>query len=91
MVWRKGQDNMQYCHYRVTDNDDERRTVDQLPLEEIAAAAADVLSGGAEMGQEELYRATANQLGYVRMTSNVRDYMKKGVSLGVRRGWLARG
>lgn len=88
IVWAKGQDPRQYLVYRVAQGDDGRRDLGELPLEEIVAAALDALDEEQPLEDEDLARAAAANLGFKRVTSNMVAQVKKGLSLGVRRGLL---
>ena len=90
IIWRRDQDPKNYCIYRTCDDDDRRRSVGELPLEELVAAAVDVLQDGGSLAQPDLVKAMTMKLGYKRVTSQMTDFVKKGISLGVRRSILER-
>lgn len=90
IIWRRDQDPKAYLVYRTCEDDGLRRSVNELPLEELVAAAADVLGGSELLSQSDLVKAIATRLGYKRVTAQMNDFVKKGVSLGVRRGVLER-
>ena len=90
IVWRKDQDPKTYFTYRVSADDSERRAANELPLEEIAAAACASLQHGGPLQQGDLVRATSSLLGYKRLTASVEDFVKKGITLAVRRGAISR-
>ncbi len=89
VVWAKNQEPRAYLIYRVAPTDDSRRDITEFPLEEIVAASLDVLAGSQPLEDEELARAISSSLGFKRVSSNMIVYLKKGLTLGVRRGLLA--
>jgi hypothetical protein len=89
VVWAKNQEPRAYLIYRVAPTDDSRRDITEFPLEEIVAASLDVLAGSQPLEDEELARAISSSLGFKRVSSNMIAYLKKGLTLGVRRGLLA--
>ena len=90
IVWRKDQDPKTFFTYRVSADDSERRAANELPLEEIAAAACASLQHDGPLQQGDLVRATSSLLGYKRLTASVEDFVKKGITLAVRRGAISR-
>lgn len=89
-MWRKDQDPKTFFTYRVSADDSERRAANELPLEEIAAAACASLQHDGPLQQGDLVRATSSLLGYKRLTASVEDFVKKGITLAVRRGAISR-
>jgi hypothetical protein len=91
IIWAKGQDPKAYLVYRPADPDDtSKRPADSIALEEIAAAAYDVVLNIGPMTQDDLVKATSVALGYRRTANIINDFMKRGISLATRRSLLVR-
>jgi hypothetical protein len=87
IVWRTDQDPRLLPTVRTADDAAEnRRDVDEIPLPEIAAAAAVVLSRAVGATLDDLGRDTARLLGFARLTDRVARRMRAGIDLLVARG-----
>ncbi len=84
IVWRRDQDPKTYLTYRVS-ADDEKRTFDQLPLEEVMAAVIAVLDEKGPSDLDDLVKDASLKLGYNRLTSAAKSFFKRGITLAVRR------
>ncbi len=85
IVWTREQDPKEYVLYRVPSGDAERRSFDEIPLEEIAAAALDHIEANGPCEREDLVKGTLHNLDYARLTPAAREYLQKGITLGIRR------
>jgi hypothetical protein len=70
----------QYEVYRIAKDEQDRRSAEDLPPEEIANAVKEVLFIQGSLPQEDLIRETVKLLGYARTGSA----LEKAVSLGIR-------
>jgi hypothetical protein len=87
VVWRVDQDASALPTVRTADEAAEtKRDVDEIPLSEIAAAAAVVLSRAIGAPLDDLARDTARLLGFARVTDRVARRMRTGIDLLVTRG-----
>lgn len=64
------------------------RKVDEISLAEISNAMAHVAQVGLGASREELVTASASALGFLRVTSGIRERLDQAVTEGVRRGVL---
>lgn len=90
IVWLRGQDPKSYVTYRVPQGEGERRSFDELPLEEIAAAALEFIENNGPSEQEDLVRGVLHELEFSRLTAAAREYLQKGLTFGIRRGLYKR-
>lgn len=90
IVWLRGQDPKSYVVYRVPQGEDDRRSFDELPLEEIAAAALEFIESNGPSEQEDLVRGVLHELEFSRLTAAAREYLQKGLTFGIRRGLYKR-
>lgn len=90
IVWLRSQDPKSYVVYRVPQGEDARRSFDELPLEEIAAAALEFIESNGPSEQEDLVRGVLHELEFSRLTAAAREYLQKGLTFGIRRGLYKR-
>ncbi len=90
IVWLRGQDPKSYVIYRVPQGEGDRRSFDELPLEEIAAAALEFIEKNGPCEQEDLVRGVLHELEFSRLTAAAREYLQKGLTFGIRRGLYKR-
>lgn len=85
--WPSGAEPERWSHFRVAGEDPlDQRSVEDLPLEEIAAAAHAVLSTQLSLTKDGLVAETARLLGYKRTGRKVTECIGAGVDLLVSRG-----
>jgi hypothetical protein len=85
VVWRLDQDPTTYREYRVAPPE-AKRDAPEVPLEEVANAAASVLRGSIALDESELVKLTARALGFARTGERVADHMADGIALLLKRG-----
>jgi very-short-patch-repair endonuclease len=85
VIWQLGQDPDAYRRYRLAPPD-AKRDAPQVPVEEVANAAEDILRASVAMEHDELVRLTARALGFSRTGERVADLMLAGAMLMVSRG-----
>lgn len=85
--WPPGRNPDQCTTFRVAGKDviDQRR-IEDVPLEEIAAAAHEVLTVQVSLDKEGLVSETARILGYKRVGTKVNQRIQKGIDLLLDRG-----
>ncbi len=76
-----------YPGYRAEDQNGERRSMDEVPCDEILNAVKEVLTEQVSLTKEDLIRETAKKFGYSRMgnviETSIRAAMEKGVQMGL--------
>lgn len=87
-IWKNGQSPEEYDSVRLTSGT-EKRSVEDVPPEEIAVAVRYVLSKQFSMPYTDLVRETAKTIGYTRGT-NVDRQIGYAVDIAVARGWAKR-
>lgn len=86
--WAAGQDPAAYPLFRVAGEGEERREVQDLPVQEIANAAAAVLRRQVGLPADDLIRETGRLLGYARLGSAARPALEAGLLWGIDAGRL---
>ncbi len=89
--WRADQNPNAYSGYRVSGEEDSRRDVRDVPIQEIANAVCVVLYEQFSMEQEDLLRETAKKLGYTRLGGNVLAALNTGIGYAQKKGEIAEG
>lgn len=85
--WPKEIDRQEYAHFRVPSNDRQtRRDPEDLPPEEIAIAALEVLYTQISLPEPDLIREVARLFGYQRTGPSVEECLKSGVELILKSG-----
>ncbi|CAM4012542.1 DUF3320 domain-containing protein [Cohnella lubricantis] len=84
--WPQGTEPEQYGVYRLTENDQDRRSADELPPEEIANAVREVLFNQGSLPLEDLVRETVKMLGYSRTGAALDQAVRSGIEVAARRG-----
>jgi hypothetical protein len=85
IIWRVDQDPDAYAGVRLAPAE-ARREAQEVPLEEVANAAARVLRANIALSQDELTKLTAKSLGFPRASGKVADHLTAAVALLVKRG-----
>ncbi len=86
--WQKDQEPRSYVTYRVNGEEENRRDIREIPKEEIINALCLVLYEQISMSREDLFRETANALGFTRLSSNVIAAMEQPMIYAVGTGIL---
>lgn len=89
--WKREQNPDAFVGFRVSGNEENRRDVRDVPVQEIANAIYTVLHEQISMGQEDLLREAANKLGYTRLGSNVLPAMELGIQYAQAQGGITTG
>jgi very-short-patch-repair endonuclease/DNA polymerase III delta prime subunit len=86
-LWAEGQNPAELSIYRVSDDGRPNpRKTEEIPDEEIANAALDLLEGAIALPTEELARLTARAFGIGRLGQKVEAKMRRGLDLLATRG-----
>lgn len=85
IIWRVDQDPDTYAGARLAPAE-ARREAQEVPLEEVANAAARVLRANIALSQDELLKLTAKSLGFPRASGRVAEHLSAAVVLLVNRG-----
>ncbi|MDY3071273.1 MAG: DUF3320 domain-containing protein [Eubacteriales bacterium] len=87
--WLPTQDSTAYKTFRVPSGPDAaRRAMEDIPPQELAAAAYDILSRQLGMDMSDLERAVAALFGYTRLTAAIAPYIRSGIQAAVGRGYI---
>ena len=89
--WRKDQNPNAYVGFRVSGEEENRRDVRDVPVQEVANAIYTVLYEQVSMGQEDLLRETAKKLGYTRLGGNVLSALALGIQYAQAQGGITTG
>lgn len=87
--WPMDVDPAQYGVYRISDNDSERRSAEELPPEEVAVAVHGVLFVHGSMTADDLVRETVKLLGYARTGAALDRVLRNGIQVAVSRGFAS--
>jgi very-short-patch-repair endonuclease len=85
IIWRVDQDPDAYAGVRLAAAE-ARREAQEVPLEEVANAAARVLRASIALSQDELLKLTAKSLGFPRASGRGAEHLSAAVALLVKRG-----
>ncbi len=86
-VWSKELTEKPYKTFRIPDEGDSKaRTADEICPEEIANAAAYILTQNISMGKDDLARETAKLFGITRLGNKVRSSFDAGIELLMKDG-----
>ncbi len=86
--WRQGQSPDTYEGYRVSSDEEYRRTMDDIPSEEILNAVMEVLQEQVSLSQTDLIKETARKFGFSRMGSVIEGAVGYALQKGVAAGRL---
>ncbi len=74
-----------YKEFRMPSNDETKRRVEDIPLEEIGAALVYVVKKQISLSEEDLYREVARVFGYSRCLSNMKERFTKALEKEVKK------
>lgn len=84
--WRSDQTPDTYEGYRVEDQLGNRRSMDEIPVQEILNAVCEVLKEQVSLAREDLVREAAKKFGYTRMGSIMEKAVEAAIVYGMRNG-----
>ncbi len=73
--------------YRIPQNDDDKRSMDEIPPEEIANAVKFILDNQISMTKADLIRETARIFGFSRIGGVIETASESGIALAVSKGF----
>ena len=92
VLWRRDQDPQAYAAFRVPHDDQaDPRSLEEVPVVEIANAARSLLEVSVSLPEEALAKEIARTFGIKRMGKKVRAAAAEGIALLERRGGCVRG
>lgn len=86
--WREDQTPSEYAVYRVGEEEEARRSIDDIPSEEILNAACQVLREQAGMTRPDLIKETAKKFGFSRMGNLIESTVGYALDRGIERAAL---
>ncbi|MBQ9897824.1 MAG: DUF3320 domain-containing protein, partial [Ruminococcus sp.] len=87
-VWQSGQAPETYDKCRAVCKDDERRDMDEIAPEELAAGIKLIMSRQVAMQRDDLLRETAHLFGFTRLTPTVETAVSLGIRAAKSRGFI---
>jgi very-short-patch-repair endonuclease len=87
--WNSDQSPETYNTFRIPENEEHKRSAEDLPKEEIAAGIVEILTTQISLPEEDLIRETARMFGYARMGGNLEQVMKMGIEYALQKGIIA--
>ncbi|MGM0407920.1 MAG: DUF3320 domain-containing protein [Bacteroidota bacterium] len=88
--WKQDQNPEAYKTFRIPENDDQKRSAEDLPKEEIAAGMVEILTNQISLPADDLVKEAARLFGYARMGGNVEQAMKTGIEYALKKGMIAK-
>ncbi len=86
--WKKDQNPNEFAVYRPGEDEDSRRSMDDIPSEEILIAAAEVLREQVSLPRPDLIRETAKKFGFSRRGNVIESTISYAIEKGIDRGRL---
>lgn len=87
-VWKESQDPQHYSIYRVEDAFGNKRTMDDVPSQEILNGVSEVLNEQVSLTMDDLVRETAKKFGYSRLGKVIQNAVGYAILQGINRGTL---
>ena len=88
-IWKKEQSPEEYKFYRVDSSETGRRSIDDIPSQEILCAVNEVLCEQISLSETDLIKETAKKFGFSRAGGVIESTVKYAVSKGISEGRLA--
>jgi hypothetical protein len=85
--WRADQEPEKYLHFRISENEAERRGASDIPPEEISNAIREILENQISLNHDELVKEVARVFGFGRIGTFVESSMLAGIDKAVKRGF----
>ncbi|MGG1555136.1 DUF3320 domain-containing protein [Paenibacillus ferrarius] len=85
--WPKSMEPHRYSMFRVSVDESQRRSAEDLPAEEVAAAVKSVLASQISLPQEEVAKQVIRTLGYARSGSALEKAVKSGINKAIELGY----
>lgn len=85
-VWKSEQNPLEYAEYRVADEAGNKRSMDDIPSEEIIIAIKEVLNEQISLSEADLIKETAKKFGYPRLGSIIDNVVKFAINKAMEQG-----
>jgi len=86
--WQDGTNPAQYDDFRVPSKDEKtRRSLDNIPTEEIASAVKYILNQQIGLLKEDLEREISRLFGFARYTEAMQTPVRAGIDMAIKRQW----
>ncbi len=86
-IWKNGITPEKYPLCRVPAENDEKRSMDEIPPQEIANAVKHILANQISMTKDDLIRETAHVFGFSRIGGVIESAVIKGIEIAIERGF----
>lgn len=88
-LWLQNMDPCEYGIYRLHEAGDlEKRTMNQIPAEEVVNAVKEVVDLNLSLSRDDLIKETAKVFGFNRVTANIDQVVGIAISYAEQRGYL---
>lgn len=85
--WKADQQPEDYAHYRISNNEAEKREASDIPPEEVSNAIREILENQISLNRDELVKEVARIFGFGRTGTYVESAMLSGIEKSVKRGF----
>ena len=85
--WNENQNPESCTHYRISEDESQRRDASDIPPEEISVAVKEILENLISLNRNDLVKEIARVFGFNRIGGNVESSMIKGIEKAVLRGF----
>jgi len=89
-VWKSEQIPEEYNEYRVEDSNGIKRSMDDVPSEEIINAMKEVLNEQISLSQADLIKETAKKFGYLRLGSVIDTVIQFAINKALEQGLMGK-
>ncbi|WP_455715759.1 DUF3320 domain-containing protein [Anaerosporobacter sp.] len=86
--WRTDQNPEEYIDYRVANEEEDKRSLDDIPPYEIANAMKDIIASQISLSKNDMIRETAKVFGFSRIGAVMEAACVMGIDEAERRGYL---
>lgn len=86
--WNSDQDSADYDIYRINEDESLKRSIVDLPYEEITCALCEVIRSQFSLPRLDLIREAAKLLGYSRMGGNVESCIQQSIDYALKHGLI---
>lgn len=90
-LWRSDQDPQQPVDWRTAADEQGRRQAEELPPEEVASLAREILQQQIGLPRADLVRVCAKSLGYAQLGSTLEQTIRSGIDLAIQMSWIRQG
>ena len=87
-IWQNDVMPDSFAVYRTPAEGDEKRSMDEIPPQEIANAVNEIIKEQISMTREDLVRVTASVFGYNRIGGAIESAAQKGIAYAMEKGFI---